>query len=149
MGRNIITAQKIVAMTTAGNPVPAQQPDNYASQIVKLIPVEIVGVYLGISNLIDTQKIPEPYLTPIQSTVFILILLITPFYLFKAAGVKDKTQIIVATVSFLVWAISLGGPFQALLEKFDVPAEIPVKFLGGILIMIYTLIVPIFYKPAP
>lgn len=149
MGRNIMTAKKIAAMTTAGNPAPPQQPDNYASQIVKLIPVEIVGVYLGISNLIDVQKITAPYLTPVQTTVFIILLIITPFYLMKVAGVSDKAQIIIATISFFVWAISLGGPFEALLLKLHVPAEIPVKFLGGILIMIYTLIVPIFYKSQP
>lgn len=146
MGRNIITAQNIAAITAAGNNVPPQQADNYASQIVKLIPVEIVGVYLGISNLIDGQKLSDPYLTPIQTAVFILLLIITPFYLLRVAGVTDKTQVIVATISFLVWAISLGGPFQALLLNLHLPSEIPVKFLGGILIMIYTLIVPMFYK---
>jgi hypothetical protein len=149
MGRNIITRNMITALTAAGSPVPPQQPDNYAAQIVKLIPVEVVGVYLGISNLIDVQKISDPYLTSIQTIVFLLLLIITPFYLIRAAGVTDKTQIVVSTVSFFVWAISLGGPFQALLLKLHVPAEIPVKFLGGILIMIYTLIVPMFYRPQP
>lgn len=126
----------------------AQNPDNYAAQIVKLIPVDVVGVYLGISNLVAGQQIAEPALTTIQTVVFAIILLITPLYLVRVAGVTNRSQIIVATVSFFIWAVSLGGPFESLLKDV-LPQGASVKFMGGILLMIYTLVVPMFYRALP
>jgi hypothetical protein len=138
MGRNIIT---IADQTGVQNDnVPGQVPDNYASQIVKLIPIEIVGVYLGISNLI------KEYYT-IQWFIFGIILVLTPIYLKKVAGISDKAQMWVATASYVIWAISLGGPFEHLLEGV-LPDGFTVAALGGILIMLYTLVVPIIYRPA-
>lgn len=143
MSRNIIMPSKIPVSQKEGVTPSAATPDNYASQIVKLIPVEIVGVYLGISNLIDGQKITDP--STIQWIVFFTILIITPFYLKNVAGVFDKRQIIIATFSFIIWALSLGGPFESFF-KDRLSEGLTVKFLGGIILMIYTLIVPIFYK---
>lgn len=148
MGRNIVTQKQLATITQAGQEPPTQKPDNYAAQIVKLIPVEVVGVYLGISNLVAGQQIAEPALTVIQSVVFVLLLAITPFYLWRVAGVSNRPQIIVATVSFFVWAVSLGGPFESAL-KDHLPQGTTVKFLGGILLMLYTLVVPMFYKAVP
>ena len=149
MGRNIVTSQSIATATAGGNPPPTQKPDNYASQIVKLIPVEIVGVYLGISNIIAGQKdLSDHNSIIIQLSVFFIILIITPFYLLRVAGITDTTHVVIATVSFVIWSISLGGPFELLLKGY-LPAGISVKFIGGIVIMIYTLIVPMFFKVTP
>ena|SRR5687767_7520785 len=143
MGRNIIshpnTADQRREVITSAEPA-----DNYASQIVKLIPVEIVGVYLGISNLIDGQKITDP--STIQWLVFFAILIITPFYLKRVAGIHGSRQIIVATISFIIWALSLGGPFESFFRD-RLSEGLTIKFIGGIILMIYTLVVPIFYKP--
>lgn len=145
MGRNIILRQTVVAAQREGEPA-TTTPDNYASQIVKLIPVEIIGVYLGISNLIEGQKITDATAAQtVQWVVFFAILIITPFYLYRAAGVTDKLQIAVATFSFIVWALSLGGPFSSYFDH-RLTGGLTIKFLGGIILMIYSLIVPIFYR---
>ena len=141
MGRTIITKSNTADVQSDADSSDQQTPDNYAAQIVKLIPIEIVGVYLGISNLISGQHI-------IQWVIFFIILVITPFYLKKVAKVEDRAQIIIATVSFIIWALSLGGPFEWLL-KDRLPEGFTVQAMGGILIMLYTLIVPIFYRAAP
>lgn len=162
MSRNIIVRRQ--GQNLKEDEAAISQPDNYTSQIVKLIPVEVVGIYLGISNLIDgftkpisnaannaasaastVNSIDKSSIAPVQWIIFILITVITPFYLSKAAGVTDKRQIIIATFSFVVWAISLGGPFSAYFDP-KLQGGLTVKILGGILIMIYSLIVPIFYK---
>ncbi len=148
MARNIVTEQKIELLKIADNN-PTPKPDNYSAQIIKLIPADVVGVYLGISALISTQGSISDHVSMIlQMVTFVLILIITPFYLWKAAGITDKIQITIATMSFIIWAISLGGPFELLL-KDHLPSGLTVKFLGGILIMIYTLIVPMFYRAVP
>lgn len=140
MGRNIVTKSKVIPVQNDDGPSTSESPDNYASQIVKLIPIEVVGVYLGITNLIEDQFL-------IQWIIFFIILIITPFYLKKVAMVEDRKQIIVSTFSFVIWALSLGGPFESLLKNI-LPDGFTVQALGGILIMLYTLIVPIFYRPA-
>ncbi|THU41170.1 hypothetical protein FAM09_03390 [Niastella caeni] len=138
MGRTIITKARFAEVQS--DDATGQAPDNYASQIVKLIPIEIVGVYLGISNLIKGQDL-------VQWIIFLIILIITPFYLKKVANISDRIQIIIATISYIIWAISLGGPFENFLQP-KLPPNFTVQTLGGILIMLYTLIVPIFYRPA-
>ncbi len=140
MGRTIIPKTRLTG--NLSDDVQGQAPDNYASQIVKLIPIEIVGVYLGISNLIADVQV-------VQWICFFVVLLITPFYLKKVAGITDRAQIIVATISFIIWAFSLGGPFKAWLDG-KLPIGFTVEELGGVLIMLYTLVVPIFYRaPKP
>lgn len=139
MGRSIVTKPKPADFQSDEPTTGGQTPDNYASQIVKLIPIEIVGVYLGISNMIQGQDL-------IQWIIFFVILVLTPFYLKRAAGVEDKAQIIVATVSYIIWALSLGGPFESFLKN-RLPEGFTVQTLGGILIMLYTLFVPVFYSP--
>jgi hypothetical protein len=127
------------------SPQPAQVnavPDNYVSQIVKLIPTEIVGVYLGIQNLLSS--LTEPTRAYSQFVIFLVILGITPFYLKLAAAMTDKKQLLIAIISYCIWGISLGGPFAYYLES--VHSQISAQMLGGGLIMIYTLIVPLFYK---
>lgn len=137
MGRTIVKARFADVQSDDAS---GQAPDNYASQIVKLIPIEIVGVYLGISNLIAGQYL-------VQWIIFFAILVITPFYLRRVANISDKAQIIIAAISYIIWALSLGGPFEYLL-KDKLPPGFTVQALGGVLIMLYTLIVPIFYRPA-
>ncbi len=146
MGRNILLRRSTTLAQREGDTAPTEQPDNYAAQIVKLIPVEVVGVYLGISNLIEGQQITDAATNQtVQWIVFFTILLITPFYLHRAAGVTDKAQLWISTLSFIVWALSLGGPF-ALFFDDKLAGGLTIKFLGAILIMVYSLVVPIFYK---
>lgn len=143
MGRNIN-----LASTAPGSPLEAKQTedkeaaDNYAAQIVKLIPTEIVGVYLALQNLIN--PVPEPTRFITQLVFFFIILAIAPLYLKTVGGITDKRQRAIAIVSYCIWSISLGGPFEFLLTKYNSPLS--AQTIGGALIMIYTLIVPILYK---
>ena len=93
----------------------------HADLLVKLIPTEIVGAYmvlagllgsgsLGISTL--TETIPDNVLrNALIQAVFFILLILTPFYLWFVTNVKNKWQIAVCMVSFIVWVYTLGGPF--------------------------------------
>jgi hypothetical protein len=143
MSRNINTSKSASKVALEGSEVAAPEAqDNYAAQIVKLIPAEIVGVYLGLQNLVDSLAEPTRYVT--QLIFFIIILGIAPLYLKRVGGITDKRQRIIAIISFCIWSISLGGPFAYLLIKYNSP--ISAQIIGGALIMIYTLVVPVLYK---
>ena len=148
MSRTIVTTASFAADNAAGTPTPPV--DDFSNQILKLIPTDVVGVYLGITSLIALSKINTPHVIEyIQLGVFILLLFLTPLYLSRALRVKDTKQVIIATLSFLIWALSLGSPFSELFKYwFDLDPDIT-KLTGGILIMIYTLIVPIIYQKVP
>jgi hypothetical protein len=143
MGRNINIASSTSKQALEGKENDqSEAQDNYTAQIVKLIPAEIVGVYLGLQNLVDSLAEPTRYIT--QLVFFIIILAIAPLYLKKVGGITDNRQRIIAVISYCIWSISLGGPFAYLLTKFNSP--ISAQIIGGALIMIYTLVVPILYK---
>lgn len=121
----------------------ANNNDNYASQIIKLIPAEIVGVYLGLQNLFST--LPDPTKAIVQLILFLIILGIAPFYLKIVADITDSRQRMVAIISYCIWGISLGGPFDYGLQQLHSP--VTAQMIGGALIMIYTLVVPLLYRP--
>lgn len=147
MGRSIITTTKQPGLISAKVVGQGDQPDNYANQIIKLIPADVVGVYIAISKLLETADWTYPTL---QWSVFFIILLITPFYLKRTDSQIDKRQIMVATLSFIVWTFSIGGPFEKLFQHcYPLEAD-RFKIIASVVIMIYTLIVPLLYKkPEP
>ena len=105
MGRNIIRAVKSadLELPEATGPV---IPDNYTTQIVKLIPAEIVGVYLGLQNLFFA--LADPTRAIVQGILFVVILAISPLYLKKVGRISDPRQRAVAVISYCIWGISLG-----------------------------------------
>ena len=141
MGRNIITKPSPEALE-GNESAKAIVPDNYTSQIVKLIPVEIVGVYLGIQNIFST--LPEHARFVTQGIIFLIILAISGPYLRIVAEVADKKQRTISIISYSIWCISLGGPFAYLLTCLH--SVVTAEQIGGALIMLYTLIVPMLYK---
>jgi hypothetical protein len=147
MGRNIVTSARIdteleLAAPSGSQRAPSPAADNYTSQIVKLIPAEIVGVYLGLQN--QFFSIAEPARSITQAIIFITILILSPFYLKIAGGITDPKQRTVAIISYTIWGISLGGPFAYLLDLVHSP--VTAQQIGGGLIMLYTLVVPLIYK---
>jgi FtsH-binding integral membrane protein len=152
MGRNINGGSSTMALEKKGGMyvegregTQKEEKDNYTAQIVKLIPAEIVGVYLGLQNLVASLGEPSRYIT--QLIFFVIILCISPLYLKNVGGITDKRQRLIAIISYCIWSISLGGPFAYLLTKYDSP--ISAQIIGGALVMLYTLIVPMLYKKQP
>jgi hypothetical protein len=150
MGRNIVNQKVITEIPEVELPGPpgkstaAETPDNYTAQIVKLIPTEIVGVYLGIQNILS--GLTQPVQAIVQGIVFLAILAIAPVYLRRVGGVTDSGQRTISLISYLIWGISLGGPFEYVLNYLKSP--VTAQLIGGILVMFYTLIVPLLYtKP--
>ncbi len=120
----------------------------YADLLVKLIPTEIVGAYmvlagllgsgsLGISTL--TETIPDNVLrNALIQAVFFVLLILTPFYLWFITNVRNKVQIAVCTVSFIVWVYTLGGPF--------VVWGVYYSLVSSVILVLWTLITSIYFQ---
>lgn len=124
-------------------PLTQQREDPYLAKVIKMVPSDVIGVYLGVFTLIK-DRAPKPGDdATLQWCVFGLITAIMPFYL-RYSGIKEVKQIVLCMVSFFIWVLSLGGP----LYYFPAGLYSP-QFIGAILVPIYTLLIPLFaYPPA-
>jgi hypothetical protein len=111
-------------------------PDDYVTRLVKYIPAEIVAAFLVIDGILKA-------VTGVQANlywlIFIVLLILTPLYTWRVtteAGLPVAyVQVVVSTLSFIVWVFAIGGPFS-LLSWYQ-----PVY--GSILLILFTLIPPL------
>lgn len=108
------------------------QNDDYMSRLLKNIPSEIVGVYIAASGVIPADQKGGWMLW----AVFAICLVCIPLWLYFMQEVKSWLQIILTLIAFIIWIMTLGGPFLALWPQ--------VTLAGSILLILYTgLIAPI------
>lgn len=112
--------------------------ENYQSRLLKLIPTEVVGVYIFINGIIPDDSSGNKFII-LRWVIFGLLFIINPFYLRYASAVSNKKQIVICTIGFAVWAFSLGNSFMIIGND---PAFS--RILGSIILALYTLVVPIF-----
>ena len=117
--------------------------ENYQSRLLKLIPTEVVGVYIFINGILPAGSSENKYII-LQWVIFGLLFIINPFYLRYASAVTNKKQIVICTIGFAVWAFSLGNSFMVIGSD---PAFS--RLLGSIILALYTLVVPIFINESP
>ncbi|MBS1525603.1 MAG: hypothetical protein JST19_08135 [Bacteroidetes bacterium] len=112
--------------------------DDYKDRLVKLIPSEIVTAYITILGLINGADANgnKPTLLWI---VFILLTVLTPFYLYFFSKVTKIAQLVFTTIAFVIWVIVAGSPFPTLLG-------FSASFIGSIILIVYTLFIPFVYQ---
>jgi hypothetical protein len=113
-----------------------REVQDYQDRLLKLIPSEIVGAYMVLQGVIPADQ--GKWATTIVSGVLFLL---TPLYLNRLQHVQRVSQLLVTAVSFAVWVYSLGGPFQYW--------GIYQAWLGSVVLILWTLIVPLFINPQP
>lgn len=91
------------------------QTQPFSNKVVKFIPTEVVGGYMMLAGFlgfgpgaVDGAKVDGILI----QVVFFFLLAFTPVYLWFIGEVRNIVQIGVATVSYVVWVYSLGGPFE-------------------------------------
>jgi len=109
----------------------------YKDRLVKIIPSEIVAAYVAIYGMVQGVIVGDKSI--LLWIVIVLLVLLTPFYLVKVSGVTKKGQILCSTLGFLVWAFATGSPVEYILE-------FPAVFISSLVLIIYTLFIPVFYK---
>lgn len=118
----------------------------YQDKLLKLIPTEIVGAYMFLSGVVsggpesaaNTGSKIDDYLLYI---VFFALFAFTPLYLWRVSGVTNIAQIIVTSISYLVWVYTLGGPFS--IWGIYSPAA------GSVFLVLWTLAMPLLVPSNP
>jgi hypothetical protein len=122
----------------------------YQDKLLKLIPTEIVGAYMFLSGVVsgspDAAAATGSTLDDkLIMVVFFALLALTPLYLWRVSNVTNIVQIIVTTISFVVWVYTLGGPFSVW--------QIYNPLIGSVVLVIWTLAMPLLVpstqQPAP
>jgi hypothetical protein len=116
----------------------AENFDFYLDRLLKMIPAEVVSLYLVGSGFIPTDQ-------SIVLTIWAVVCWIG-LVLIRAYGTADTrhnkptdwVHVAISSVAFVIWVYSLGGPF--VLFNLHVP------YLGSLLVLAWTFFVPIFYK---
>ncbi|MDD1679835.1 MAG: hypothetical protein LUO93_11715 [Methanomicrobiales archaeon] len=136
--REIVTDRTRRARQQRGELLEGEKNDNYQDLVAKLIPAEVVAVYIAGDGAISAAS--EAGLTlnygGITSVLFVALLIGTPLYLMRISKVTDVRQLAVSTFSFVVWAFALGGPFKIFFSWWN-------PIYGSILILIYTFYIAI------
>jgi hypothetical protein len=107
---------------------------DYKSKLLKLIPSEIVAAYVVIQGIIPDER---KYIGTL--VVSLILLALVPLYLRNVYKVRRLGQYIFVMGAFVIWIYSLGGPFKYW--------HIWEAWIGSSLLILYTLAVPLVYRP--
>jgi hypothetical protein len=119
---------KGVAMSRAIN----REGNSFLQVLLKLIPSEIIAVFVFVQGVLPNQLPPH--------LVFTAILLgLTPVYLRWGMGVRSRAQLVISTLSLAVWILAMGnGPVRFLKPPLYEP------WYGSMALALWTLVPPIF-----
>ena len=115
---------------------------SFLEVLLKLIPSEVIAVHIFIQGVMPRVFWPT-------LVVFLLLVGITPLYLYWAMGVRSRPQLTVSTLSLVVWIYALGqGPFRFMRAPWWEP------WYGSVLLALWTLVPPMLLtraepQPAP
>jgi hypothetical protein len=117
---------------------PQEAIHGYFDRLQKLIPTEILGLYLAGQGLIPKDA-------PIALVLwFIFCIVALLFVRIKgtadpAAGLPPQPKAVaISSVSFVIWVYSLGGPFTAF--------GLQIPYIASLLVIAWTFLVPYLYK---
>ena len=114
MGRSIVAAGPVVAASAtrgvpdADGPAPASSADPYGDRLLKLIPGEVISLYLSMVVIIENSNDPQHAIVP-----WVLLTMgagATYLYLRVAQKVRNVAQLGMSVAAFCVWAIAIPGP---------------------------------------
>lgn len=108
--------------------------DDYADKLLKLIPGEVIGVYLSMVMILNGSKAGAEGALP--WLVFAFGVFATYFYLRVTLKVTDIRQLLVTVGAFCVWAYSMGKP------PFVEESCLYDDTYAGLLLVAYTFIAP-------
>jgi hypothetical protein len=120
---------------------PAAEPyDTYLAKLLKMIPAEIISLYLAGLALIpvslpDTQKIaPMAWVG-----LCFLFVILARYVMTKDKDTSPDWKIVgLSAISFLIWTYSMGGPWAT--------TSVYISWLGGLAVLAWTFFVPYCFK---
>ena len=110
----------------------------YFGRLIKMIPAEILALYVAIAPLAAGQHIALQLTIPLVC-LGLVILSRTLGTRRAPDNVKiDPWTVVISSVAFAIWVYALGGPFQTL--------KIYNAVVACILVTVYTTAVPMLYR---
>jgi hypothetical protein len=107
-----------------------REDNSFLKAALKLIPSEVVAVYLFLQGVLPERLLPH-------LVVSAVLVALTPLYLRFAMGVRSPVQLMVSTLSMLIWIYALGqGPVRFLSAPLYEP------WYGSVVLAIWTLVPP-------
>jgi hypothetical protein len=107
-----------------------EQENTFLQVLLKLIPSEVIAVFVFIQGVMPGRFWPH--------LIMALVLIgLTPFYLSMAGGVKSRSQLVLSTLSLVVWIYAMGtGPLRFIRPPYYEPWH------GAVLLAVWTLVPP-------
>jgi hypothetical protein len=107
-----------------------EQENSFLQVLLKLIPSEVIAVFVFIQGVMPGRFWPH-------FVVALLLIGLTPLYLSYAGGVKSRTQLVLSTLSLVVWIYAMGtGPLRFVRQPYYEPWH------GAVLLALWTLVPP-------
>lgn len=103
---------------------------NYAEALRKLIPAEVLIFYFSLVSMMPNELIPTIALTAVA-------ILATPFYLYFPGAVRKVKQLVLSTLSMLIYSVLFGSLAEFIPESLT---WIPV-----LVTMTWTFAIPFFF----
>lgn len=140
MGRAIIARSTAAAgVATRGVPdgdaPPAAETDQYADRLLKLIPAEVISVYISMTMILQGSATASDD-SMLPWIVFAFGAFATWFYMRVTLKVTDWRQLLMTVLAFCVWAFAMGEPFTSALGPNWTETH------AGLLLAAYTFIAP-------
>ncbi len=116
----------------------AQDFKSYLDRLMKMIPGEVIGLYLvGNGFIPSTQNVVLAVWAVVCLAGVVAV---------KALGTADSANglppdwihVGISSVSFVIWVYTMGGPFAAW--------GLWVPYIGSLMVLAWTFFVPLFYK---
>lgn len=113
------------------------QSDCYRVKLYKLIPAEAIIVFPFLQSLLENLRIIigyRDYTNVAEWFVFVIILIFIPVYLLQYQKVYKGFQLIISTLGFMFWGITLDKD---------------VSLVGGTILIIWIFVSPLLIKTNP
>lgn len=120
-------------------PREAQSSEPYRERLLKLSPTETVGVCIAAIGMLSAME-PGTLQTALLWVVFGAGLVATPFWLIYKMDMKKPLQVIVASIAFIIYFMTIeGGPFSTI-PGYNL-------IIGSVLLVLFTgLVAPLLGK---
>ncbi len=125
----------VPARPTGGPAVPVT---DYMERLVKLIPAEVVGLYLVGVGIIPTGS---RLALAIWGGVCLGLVILARAYATRdlvKGGSPQWWAVLISSISFVIWLYLMPGPFQAY--------NLTIPYVGSLAVLVWAFVVPYFYK---
>lgn len=113
--------------------------EDYLERVAKYVPVEILAAFLLVRGVVEPGAIPPM----VEIAIYAAFVVLTPLYLVRFGGdvPRKAMQVVIGTVSFLVWTYGIGGPFFFAALGEVIGAKLQLPGLGGVIVVLWALAV--------